>query len=752
MFKTVTGEHQGMNEPASAVYEDPEQPVSRRVEDLLNRMTVEEKAGQLVGTWGGTLHHLNEIDDVADLVREQGLGAAAPFGWGGSIGTEVDEIVDIVNELQEVAVEETRLGVPLMFNVDAVHGHAYVADAAVFPNGLGAAATWNPERIEAGAAVTATEVAATGAHQNYSPTCDVGREPRWGRVFETFGESPQLVSEMAAAKIRGYQGEGLEDDDSVIATAKHFPAYSEPERGEDAAPVDVSEYKLRNTFVRPFEAAFEAGVESVMPCYNSINGEPVHGSERYLTDLLRGELGFDGHIVSDWGGIRHLHEEHRTARDLREAVYDSRSAGLDIASVGNDLEVEALVDLVESGDLAESVVDESVRRVLALKFRLGLFEDPYVDKQAALETVGNDDHQQAALETAREALTLCANDGILPLAGDEDVFVGGPNADDLLHQVGGWSVESAEHVAGTTIREELEAHVDGTVSYEQGTTLNSELDVDAAAEKAADADVAVLALGEGWYLHEFGAGAPRTETGEFPTREQLDLGEAQQALVDAVVETGTPVVGVLVTGRPLAVERLDEQADAVLMAYFPGSQGGQAVAETLVGENEPRGRLPITVPRSTAQTDVHHDYLNQPRPIGDHEHPDSYDPLYEFGHGLSYTEFARRGVAVADTEVAPGDTVDVDVTVANVGDRDGSEVVQVYAEVESKTLVRPERELVGFERVDLDAGEEATVTVSVPVEALGVYAPGDGHRVEAGDYDLVVGDERRTVTVDGSYL
>jgi len=736
----------------SAAYRDPDLPVARRVEDLLDRMTVEEKAGQLVGTWAGHLHHLNEVDDVADLVREHGLGAAAPFGWGGSIGTEVDEIVDIVNDLQDVALEETRLGIPLLFNVDAVHGHAYVAGATVFPNGLGAAATWNPELIEAGADITATEVTATGAHQNYSPTCDVGREPRWGRVFETFGESPRLVAEMAAAKIRGYQGEGVEDDDSVIATAKHFPAYSEPERGEDAAPVDVSEYKLRNTFVPPFEAAFEAGVESVMPCYNSINGEPIHGSERYLTDLLRGDLGFDGHIVSDWGGIRHLTEEHKTARDLREAVYDSRTAGLDIASVGNDREAEALVDLVESGDLAESVVDESVRRVLELKFRLGLFEDPYVEKGAALETVGADDHQQAALETAREALTLCANDGILPLSGDEDVFVGGPNADDLLHQVGGWSVESAEHVAGTTIREELEAHVDGAVSYEQGAELAAKLDVEAAAEKAADADVAVLALGEGWYLHEFGAGSPRTETGEFPTREQLDLPEPQQALVDAVVETGTPVVGVLVTGRPLAVERLDEQADAVLMAYYPGTRGGKAVAETLVGANDPSGRLPITVPRSTAQTDAHHDYLNQPRPIGDHEHPDSYDPLYEFGHGLSYTDFEYRGVAVDDTDVGPGDTVDVEVTVANVGERDGSEVVQVYSSAEGTTLVRPERELAGFERVDLDAGEERTVAVQVPVERLGVYAPGDGHRVEAGDYDLVVGDERRTITVDGEYL
>ncbi|WP_135365620.1 glycoside hydrolase family 3 N-terminal domain-containing protein [Halosimplex halophilum] len=737
---------------ADPEYQRPDLPVSRRVSDLLDRMTVEEKAGQLVGTWAGQMHREVDVAEVKELVREKHLGCAAPFGWGGSAGTEVGEIVDIVNELQRVATEETRLGIPLFFNVDAVHGHAYVAGSAVFPNGLGAAATWDPDLVEAGARVTATEVAATGAHQNYGPTCDVGRDPRWGRVFETFGESPRLVAELAAAKVRGYQGEGIEADDTVVATAKHFPAYSEPERGEDAAPVDVSEYKLRNTFVPPFEAALEAGVESVMPCYNSINGEPVHGSERWLTDLLRGDLGFDGTIVSDWGGVRHLTDDHRTAADLREATYDARTAGLDVASVGNDPEAEELVDLVESGDLSESVLDASVERVLERKFRMGLFEDPYVETEEAVETVGADDHQAAALETAREAMTLLKNDGILPLSGDEDVFVGGPNADDLVSQVGGWSVESAEHVDGTTIREEVGAHVDGEVTHEQGATHSETLDVDAAARKATDADVAVLALGEGWYLHEFGAGDPRTETGEFPTRERIALAEAQQELVEAVAETDTPVVGVLVTGRPLAVEHLDERADAVLMAYFPGTMGGKAVAETLVGENNPSGRLAVTVPRSGTQVDAHHDHLHQPRPIGDSEHPDSYDPLYPFGHGLSYTEFETGELSVDEPVVGPGDTVELDVAVENVGDRRGTEVVQVYSRTEAKTLVMPERRLQAFERVDLDAGERATVTVEVPVENLGVYAPGDGHRVEAGDYDLVVDGEAVTVTVEGDYL
>ncbi|WP_436923398.1 glycoside hydrolase family 3 N-terminal domain-containing protein [Halosimplex amylolyticum] len=735
-----------------AEYQRSELPVSRRVADLCDRMTLEEKAGQLVGTWAGEMHRELDVDDVKDLIRDKHLGCAAPFGWGGSEGTEVGEIVDIVNELQRVATEETRLGIPIFFNVDAVHGHAYVADATVFPNGLGAAATWDPAAIEEGASITATEIAATGAHQNYSPTCDVGRDPRWGRVFETFGESPRLVAEFAAAKVRGYQGDGLEADDTVVSTAKHFPAYSEPERGEDAAPVDVSEYKLRNTFVPPFEAALDAGVESVMPCYNSINGEPVHGSARWLTDLLRGDLGFDGTIVSDWGGVRHLTDDHKTAADLREATYDARIAGLDVASVGNDLEADELVDLVESGDLAESVLDASVERVLERKFRMGLFEDPYVDRDEALDTVGAADHQEAALEVVRDSLTLCKNDDFLPLSGDEDIFVGGPNADDLVHQVGGWSVESEEHVDGTTILEAIRAHADGDVTYEQGSSLHEPLDVDAAAEQAADADVAVLALGEGWYLHEFGAGGPRTETGEFPTREQIDLPDAQQELVDAVVATGTPVVGVLVTGRPLAVERLDEQAEAVLLAYFPGTMGGKAVAETLVGENDPSGRLPITVPRSGTQVDVHHDYLHQPHPIGDSEHPDSYDPLYPFGHGLTYTEFETGQPSVAEEVLGPGDTAEVTVTVENVGDRAGTEVVQVYSTTESKSLVMPERRLQAFERVDLDAGEEATVTVDVPVEQFGVYAPGDGHRIEPGHYDLVVDGEAVTVRVDGDYV
>ncbi|WP_440988354.1 glycoside hydrolase family 3 N-terminal domain-containing protein [Haloarchaeobius baliensis] len=735
-------------ESAAEPYRQPSLATAERVEDLLGRMSVPQKVGQLVGTWSGKLGEMNELADAERAVADHHIGVAALFGWAGANATSIEETVAAAERIQTVATEETELGIPVLLNVDAIHGNAYVAGATVFPNGLGAAATWDPSLVEAGAAVTAVETRRVGAHQTYSPTCDVARDPRWGRVFESFGESPRLCAEMAAAKVRGYQGEGLDDRDAVVATAKHFPAYSEPERGEDASPVDVSEYKLRNTFLPPFEAALDAGVESVMPSYNSINGEPVHGSATYLDDLLRGEYGFDGHVVSDWGGVEHLNEDHLTARDRRDGIRQSRAAGLDVESVGGVEAVEQLVDLVESGELDESTIDESVRRVLRVKFELGLFEDPFVELEAATETVGRPAHRERALEVARESMTLLENDGLLPLSGDEDVFVGGPNADDLVAQLGGWSVADPADVPGDTIREALSARVDGDVTYEQGATRTDQLDVDAAVEKAAEADVAVLAVGEGWYIHEFGPSElAGVETGEWPTRADLHLPDAQRELVERVHETGTPVVGVLVTGRPLIVDWMAEHVPALLLAYYPGSEGGAAIAETLLGENDPSGRLPVSVPRSMGDVPQNHDALAHPCPIGADEHPDSYDPLYAFGHGLSYTAFEYGDVDATRRTGDDGARVDVTVTLSNDGERAGTETIQVFARPERSEHVRPRRTLVGFERATLDAGESVERTVSVPVSAFGYHRPRGGHVVEPGTYHVYVGDESATVRV-----
>jgi beta-glucosidase len=419
---------------------------------------------------------------------------------------------------------------------------------------------------------------------------------------------------------------------------------------------------------------------------------------------------------------------------------------VDVESVGGVEAVEHLVDLVESGDLDESIVDASVRRVLRVKFELGLFEDPFVDLDEADETVGRADHRERARETARESMTLLENDGLLPLSGDEDVFVGGPNADDIVSQLGGWSVSDPADVPGDTIREALAARVDGDVSYERGATLTDELDVDAAVEKAAAADVAVLAVGEGWYIHEFGpAEIAGVETGEWPTRSDLHLPDAQRELVQRVHETGTPVVGVLVTGRPLIVDWMAEHVPALLMAYYPGSEGGAAVAETLLGENDPSGRLPISVPRSMGDVPQTHDALAHPCPIGADEHPDSYDPLYAFGHGLSYAEFEYDDVDAGRQTGDGGERVDVTVTLSNHGERAGTETIQVYAQPETSERVRPERTLVGFERATLDAGESVERTVSVPASAFGYHRPPDGHVVEPGTYHVYVDDESTSV-------
>ncbi len=734
----------------AATYRRADAAVGRRAADLLERMTVAEKAGQLVGTWAGQFVTDQDLADVKGYVRSHGVGVAAPFGWGGALATDPEAVVEAANEIQRTAVEETRLGIPVLFNADSVHGAAYVGESTVFPNGLGAAATWDPDLVEAGAEVTATEMRAVGGHQNYSPTCDVGREARWGRVFETFGESPRLVADMAAAKVRGYQGEDLADD-GVIATGKHFPAYSEPERGEDASPVDVSEYKLRNTLTPPIEAAIDAGLESVMPSYASMNGEPGHASRRYLTDVLRGEMGFDGHVVSDWGGVRHLHEEHRVTEDWRESVYRTRRAGLDVASVDNVGHADRLVDLVESGDLDEAALDESVLRLLEVKFRLGLFEDPYVDPDEALATLRTPDHVETAREAATASMTLLNNDGLLPLSGDETVFVGGPNADDLVHQVGGWSVDHADGIEGTTILEALDRRVETT--YEPGTDLNEEIDVAAAAERAAEADVAVVAVGEGWYLHEFGPAVQAGQaTGEWPTRSDLRLSAAQRSLVEAIHDTGTPTVGVLVTGRPLIVDWMDDHLSALLMAYYPGTEGGPAVADVLFGDADPGGRLPISVPRSTGDLPQVHDYRRHPRPLGEEEHPPSYDPLYEFGHGLSYADFEYRDLSLSDDVIGPGGALTAEVTVANVSDREGVEVVTAYGSQNRPSRVRENRFLVGYERLTLAAGEERTVELALPAEAFGYHVPNEGHVVEADDYEVTVAGLEGRFAVEGAYL
>ncbi|SEQ91559.1 glycoside hydrolase family 3 N-terminal domain-containing protein [Natrinema salaciae] len=718
----------------------------------LERMTLAEKAGQLVGAFVGSMGDVDlNVDDAAALVRDAGVGTIAAFGIGVSTYHDPERVAEIANRLQRVALEETRHGIPLLLPVDAVHGHAYVDGATVFPHGLGVAATRNPALARTAGEITAAEMRATGATLNYGPTCDVARDPRWGRTFETYGESPLLCGTFARETVRGLESD--EGSPRVAATAKHFPAYGDPAGGEDAAAVDRSPSTIHQLFVPPFVEAIDAGASVVMPCYNSIDGEPAHGSRRYLTELLRERLGFDGPVASDWGGIDHLHEDHRVTATQRDSARTTIEAGLDLISIGREEYAAHVRDLVESGELSEERLDEAVARILALKASLGLFEDPYVDVETVRTTIGSSAHRAAALRAARESQTLLENDGVLPLSADVDsILVAGPNAASLRNQYGGWSVQEPDPASGSTILDGLETRAGDelTVRYEQGATLRERRDLDAAADAAADADVAVVAVGEGWYYHEFGPRELVGPTGSFPTRSQLELPPAQRDLLEAVHETGTPLVVVAIAGRPLSLSWSAANADALLYSYYPGSEGGEAIADVLFGNYNPSGRLPISVPRSADDLLTTFNHFAHPTPIGADEHPDTYDPLYEFGHGESYTEFVCSDLSVADSRIGPAESIAASITVENVGDRPGDRSLDFFLRDEVSSRVRPVCEHVGFARVSLAPGESTTAEVTIPNDALAVTDSSGRTAVEPGTFELSCEGCSATVTVESS--
>ncbi|GAB3686612.1 glycoside hydrolase family 3 N-terminal domain-containing protein [Salinarchaeum chitinilyticum] len=734
---------------SEAPYADPGLETEARVEDLLDRMTLQEKVGQLVGMFVGSFIDSHRgstetwtLDDIESAIEEYYIGSVTPFGTGVTEYNNVAVAGRIANRLQRKAVTETRLGIPLLVPVDAIHGHANMEGSTVFPQNLGMAATWDPELVEHAARITATEMAATGANQNYSPTADVAREPRWGRVYETYGESTSMVGEFVAAEVRGLQGSDLSDSTSVAATVKHFPASSAPVRGEDTSPVDISKATLRRVYLPPFERAIDEDVAGVMPMYNAIGNEPAHASEYYLTDMLRDELGFEGVSCSDWLGIWMLAERHRVATSHTDAVAQVTTAGLDIASIGGPEHATALLNLVEAGRIPESHIDETVRRILSLKFDLGLFEDPYVPSNASDETVGTRAHRQVALEAARKSLTLLQNqDDVLPLTDIDELFVTGPNADSLDALLGGWTVLGFDESEGETVRSGLENAVapSASVGYEPGIEDNSVQSPDTLQEQASSADAAVVVLGESWYVHEFG---PLSETGsksEFPKRNQLRLPDEQQRLVELIGETGTPTIVVTVTGRPLILTDIVDQVDGIIAAFFPGIEGGNAIADLLLGECAPVGRLPISFPRSMGDLPVRHDWLPHPSPIGNPAHPSSYDPLFEFGYGLSYTEFEYQSIDVAGGAVTGDSGVTARVSLTNIGDSSGTETVQLYGQHLESSMVTPVRELMDFTQIQLSPGESGTVEFSLSPEDFTVIGSDGSASLESGEYELYAG-------------
>ncbi len=750
-----------INQEEGLDYKNARQPVKDRVADLLSRMTVEEKIAQMLCIWGQKKSMLFDEEgalSVANLERnlKHGLGQIARLSDSNGGKTPV-EMADLANSIQKYFVEETRLGIPVIFHEECLHGLA-AGDATSYPQPIGLASTFNPELVEEIYAAIAEDTRGRGAHQALTPVVDVARDPRWGRVEETFGEDPYLVSRMGIAAVRGFQGDGsFKDKKRVIATLKHFAAHGQPESGTNCAPVNVSERILRDTFLYTFrEVIAKAGAVSVMASYNEIDGVPSHANSWLLQDVLRKEWGFEGFVVSDYYAVTELHRRdeatsHSVAGDKSEAAELAVAAGVNIEFPDPDC-YPGLVRLVQEGSVSESAIDALVGPLLKYKFLMGLFEDPYVDPGLIRNGERLDRERALALRAAHETITLLKNDNnVLPLRPGKNgtIAVIGPNADRLL--LGGYSgtpkfyesvLQGIRNRAGGDVRvvhsEGCKITVGGSWTEDRVTAPDPEDDrksIARAVAVARDADVVVLALGgneqtsrEGWSKVHLG------------DRASLDLIGMQNDLAKAVVETGKPVVVLLFNGRPNSIGYIQTHVPAILECWYIGQETGRAVADVLFGDMNPGGKLPISIPRSVGHIPCYYNY----KPSARRGYLfDDVSSLYPFGFGLSYTTFEFSNIRLEKSVIRSDETTAVLVDVRNTGKRPGDEVVQLYVRDLVASVTRPVKELKGFAKVHLLPGESKTVALTIGPDQLSFT---DIHRewvVEGGEFEIMVGNSSR---------
>ena len=744
-----------MSQPA---YLDPSAPTEARIDDLLSRMTLPEKVGQML--------QLDARGDIDDIV----LGKLA----GSILHASPETMLRAVD-----LVRQTRLRIPLLTGDDAIHGHSFWPGATIFPSQLGMACSWDADLVERAARATAVEVAATGIHWTFSPVLCIGRELRWGRVDETFGEDPTLIGELASAMVRGYQGDGLADPTAILACAKHFAGYSETQGGRDASEADISRRKLRSWFLPPFERVAREGCRTFMIGYQSMDGVPITVNRWLLNDVLKREWGWSGTLITDWDNVGRMVWEQQVCADYTEAAARAVQAGNDLVMTTPGF-LEGALDAVATGALSEADIDAAVRRILRLKFDLGLFEDPRVpDAHRQAKVIGSASHRALNLDLARASLVLLRNTGVLPLAPTSDRDAGGRasasgartialigrNADDVDNQLGDWAGASGQvpWMADGHPRECTETILDGlrnlvpdgwTVSYSRGADteilqptgevfpdgqpmppvfhdapVRPDL-LDEAVRNAEAADVAVVVVGDTLAL-----------TGEATSTATLELMGGQRELLAAVAATGTPMVVVVVSGKPQVLPESALSADALVWAFSPGMRGGTAVAELLLGLIEPSGRLPISVPRHVGQQPV---YYNQLRG----QHGDRYadltqDPAFVFGEGMAYSPVEYSDLVIPEPEVAPDGVVGARVRVTNAGRRPARELVQAYVSDVVTSVTWADRELKAFRHVDLAAGESRVVVLELPASACTLVDAEGVRRVEPGEFELLVGPQSR---------
>ncbi|BDD01936.1 glycoside hydrolase family 3 N-terminal domain-containing protein [Persicobacter psychrovividus] len=738
-----------INTEQAEVYKDPTASIDARVQDLLSRMTLEEKIAQMNQLVSPS--HMRIAEDeltVEELHSNDQLGFypgihssdVLKMTEKGLIGSFLHVLTaSEANELQTLA-KKSRLGIPLLIGIDAIHGNGLTVGATIYPTSISIASTFQESLAEKMSIETAHEMRATGSHWAFTPNIDVARDARWGRVGETFGEDPYLVGNMGVAMIKGLQQGDFTGRDKVIACAKHLVGGGEPINGTNAAPTELSYRTLKEVHFPPYERAIkEANVFSIMMAHNEINGIPCHSNSFLMQDLMREEYGFDGFYVSDWRDIERLHSLHHVAENEDDAFALSISSGMDMHMHGPAF-VPSMVESVKEGKVSEARINEACAKILEVKFRLGLFEQPFVDESKIDEQVFTKAHQATALEIARKSVILLKNDNILPLNTNKykNIFITGPNADNQTI-LGDWaSPQPEEHVV--TVKQGLEK-----LSSKYGFNLDyfdcgqmvykvSESAVNKAAQRAKKADLAVVVVGENSMRHHW-----REKTcGENTDRAHINLVGRQLELVQKIQKTGTPVVVIYVNGRPIGEPWIEENVAATIEAWEPGSFGGQALAEILLGEVNPSGKLPISIPRTVGQGKVY--YSQKPSYFYQSFRFTPNTPLYAFGYGLSYTNFEISQPKLDKEEITAADQLKVTVSVKNTGPVAGDEVVQLYIRDDYSSVTRPIKELKHYQRVSLKAGETKEVSFLISKDDLAFYDQKMNWIVEQGTFTVMVGN------------
>lgn len=753
------------------LYKNAKAPIEDRVNDLLGRMTVNEKVGQLLCPLGWPMYTKSDkgkvgiSDTYIKRMTQMPIGSfwavlrADPWTQKTlTTGLNPKLAAEALNALQKYAVEKTRLGIPILFAEEAPHGHMAIG-ATVFPTALSQASTFDEELIQKMGEAIGLEVRAQGAHVGYGPVLDIAREPRWSRMEETFGEDPVLTGILGTAMVKGMQGQDYKDGKHVYSTLKHFAAYGIPEGGLNGEQANVGQRTLFSELLPQFKRAVKAGVASIMTSYNSIDGVPCTANKYLLTDVLRNQWGFKGAVFSDLQSIEGIASTHHVAEDWGEAGVLALKAGVDFDLEGNSYGPN-LEKKLQEGKIIMEDLDRAVRNVLRLKFQMGLFENPYVDPNVAAKVVRSKEHKELARQVAREGVVLLKNDGLLPLSKNlKRVAVIGPNADMMYNQLGDYTAPQD--------RKELTTVLDGVknllpkaqVTYVKGCavrdTTQSQIKEAVAAAKAAD--VTILVVGgssardfETTYLSTGAAIVNKNaiadmECGEGYDRADLHLMGDQEKLMKALLDSGVKLVVVYIQGRPLNMNLASEQANALLTAWYPGEQGGQAIADVLFGDYNPAGRLPVGIPRNVGQLPVH--YSKHPS----HNYVDSSaDPLFSFGYGLSYTKFEY-----SDLQLVPGNGMDVyqtvKCTVKNVGNVDGDEVVQLYINDVVASVEPLHKALKGFKRIHLKAGESKEISFNLGFEELSLYNMQMQQVVEPGKFKVMIGAASNDIRLNGEF-